>query len=84
MILEQNPVHGVRKPKDRVNARRLSEQKYRTLGDILRQAVEDGQYEATAEMIGVIALTGCWRSEVISLRCGEVDIEGSCGIPSPR
>jgi hypothetical protein len=38
------------------------------LGDILRQAVEDGQYETTAEMIRVIALTGCWRSEVISLR----------------
>jgi hypothetical protein len=44
-IIEQNPVHGVRKPKDRVNARRLSEQEYRTLSDILRQAVEDGQYE---------------------------------------
>jgi integrase len=26
----------------------------------------------------VIALTGCRRSEVIGLRCGEVDIEGSC------
>ena len=77
-IIEQNPVHGVRKPKDQVNARRLSEQEYRTLGDILRKAVEDGQYETTAEIIRVIALTGCRRSEVIGLRCGEVDIEGSC------
>ncbi|WP_292189224.1 site-specific integrase [Mesorhizobium sp.] len=77
-IVEQNPVHGVRKPKDQVNARRLSEQEYRTLGDILRKAAEDRQYETTAEMIRVIALTGCRRSEVIGLRYGEIDIEGSC------
>ena len=77
-IIEQNPVHGVRKPKDQVNARRLSEQEYRTLGHILRRAVEDGQYETTAEIIRVIALTGCRRSEVIGLRGGEVDVEGSC------
>ncbi len=77
-IIEQNPVHGVRKPKDQVNTRRLSEQEYRALGNILRQAVEDGQYKTTAEVIRVIALTGCRRSEVIGLRCGEVDIEGSC------
>jgi hypothetical protein len=37
-------VHGIRKPKDKVNAHRLSEQEYRTLGDILRKAIEDGQY----------------------------------------
>jgi integrase len=77
-IIEQNPVHGVRKPKDQVNARRLSEQEYRTLGEILRNAVEDGLYRTTAEMIRVIALTGCRRSEVIGLQYGEVDIDGSC------
>ncbi|SMH30621.1 tyrosine-type recombinase/integrase [Mesorhizobium australicum] len=77
-IIDQNPVHGVRKPKDQVNARRLSEQEYRTLGDVLRKALENRQYETTAEMIRVIALTGCRRSEVIGLRWGEVDIEGSC------
>jgi integrase len=77
-IVEQNPAHGVRKPKDQVNARSLSEQEYRTLGDILRKAIEDRQYETTAAIIRVIALTGCRRSEVIGLRRGEVDIEGSC------
>lgn len=39
---------------------------------------EGGQYETTAEIVRVIALTGCRRSEVIRLRFGEVDIEGSC------
>ena len=71
-------MNGFRKPKDQVNARRLSETEYCTLGDILRKAVEDGQCETTAKIIQVIALTGCRRSEIIGLRCGEVDIEGSC------
>lgn len=77
-IIEQNPAHGVRKPKDNVSGRRLSEQEYRLLGNILRNAVNDGQYAMAAEMIRIIALTGCRRSEVIKLRWSEVDIEGSC------
>jgi integrase len=77
-IIEQNPAHGVRKPKDQINSRRVSEREYRTLGGILRKAVEEGQYETTAEIIRVIALTGCRRSEVIGLQCCEIDFEGSC------
>jgi integrase len=77
-IIESNPTHGVRKPKDNVNGRRLSEQEYRTLGEILRNATEDGQYATAAEMIRILALTGCRRSEIIKLRWNEVDIEGSC------
>ncbi|RWC39566.1 MAG: DUF4102 domain-containing protein [Mesorhizobium sp.] len=77
-IIDQNPAHGVRKPKDQVNARRLSEQEYRILGDILRKAAKDRQYETSAAMIRLIALTGCRRSEVIGLRWSEVDFEGSC------
>jgi hypothetical protein len=38
-IIEQNPVPGVRKPKDQVNAHRLSEQAYHTLGEILRKVI---------------------------------------------
>jgi integrase len=77
-IIESNPTHGVRKPKDNVNGRRLSEQEYRALGEILRNATEDGQYATAAEMIRVLALTGCRRSEIIKLRWDEVDVEGSC------
>ncbi|WP_414902800.1 tyrosine-type recombinase/integrase [Sphingomonas flavalba] len=77
-IIEQNPVHGVRKPKDNVNSRRLSEREYRTLGAILRKATADGQYAMAAQMIRIIALTGCRRSEIINLRREEVDIDGSC------
>lgn len=78
-IIEHNPAHGVRKPKDNINSRRLSEEEYRTLGEILGRATEDRERSATAaEMIRVLALTGCRRSEVIKLRWNEVDVEGSC------
>ena len=77
-IIEGNPAHGVRKPKDNVNGRRLSEQEYRALGEILRKAAEDGQYATAAQMIRVLALTGCRRSEIIKLRWNEIDFEGSC------
>jgi integrase len=77
-IIETNPAHGIRKPKDRVRSRRLSEAEYRTLGGILRKAAEDERYQITADIIRQIALTGCRRSEMIKLRWDEADMEASC------
>jgi integrase len=77
-VIEHNPAHGLRKPKDNVKDRRLSEQEYRTLGDILRKVAEDGRYATAANMIRLIALTGCRRSEIINLRWDEIDTAGSC------
>lgn len=77
-VLDQNPTHGIRRPKDNASKRRLSEEEYRLLGDILRGAVADGAYATAAEMIRLLALTGCRRSEIIKLSWEEVDREGSC------
>ena len=38
--IETNPAHGIRKPKDRVRDRRLTEAEYRALGAILRKAAD--------------------------------------------
>lgn len=77
-IIETNPAHGVRKPKDNVRNRRLTEAEYRTLGEILRGAAEDDKYETTVDIIRQIALTGCRRSEMIGLKWVEADTEASC------
>lgn len=77
-IIETNPAHGIRKPKDRVRNRRLTEAEYRVLGQILRKATDDERYQMTAEIIRQIAFTGCRRSEMIKLRWAEVDMEASC------
>lgn len=77
-IIERNPAHGIRKPKDNVRNRRLTEAEYRTLGEILRKAAEDEKYEITVEIIRQIALTGCRRTEMITLQWMEVDTDASC------
>ncbi len=77
-IIEANPAHGVRKPKDAVRTRRLNEDEYRTLGRILNEAAEDDRYTRTVEIIRQIAMSGCRRSEIIKLRKTELDTVGSC------
>lgn len=77
-IIESNPAHGIRKPKDNVRKRRLSEAEYRTLGQMLRDAARQEKYVMTVDIIRQIALTGCRRSEMIKLKWAEADTEASC------
>lgn len=77
-IIEQNPAHGLRKPKDRVRDRRLTEAEYRVLGEMLRTAAMVEKYEMTVEIVRQIALTGCRRTEIIKLMWTEADTDSSC------
>ncbi|WP_234729450.1 tyrosine-type recombinase/integrase [Acidocella facilis] len=77
-IIDRNPAHGLRKPKDNVRNRRLTEAEYRTLGEMLRTAAKDEKYATTVDIIRQIALTGCRRSEIIELMWAEADTETSC------
>ncbi|MDF1719684.1 MAG: integrase arm-type DNA-binding domain-containing protein [Minwuia sp.] len=76
-IIEHNPTHGLRKPKYKVRDRRLSESEYRTLGDILRQACRSNHLRIHADILRLIALTGCRRGEIVNLKWSAVDLEGS-------
>jgi integrase len=77
-IIEHNPAHGIRKPKDNVRNRRLTEAEYRTLGEILRNAARNEKYQMTVDIIRQITLTGCRRTEMIKLRWIEADTDASC------
>ncbi|KPP88856.1 MAG: Site-specific recombinase XerD [Rhodobacteraceae bacterium HLUCCA08] len=77
-VIDHNPTHGLRKPKYQVRDRRLSEAEYRILGGLLRQAQKSDHYRLHAEILWILAVTGCRRGEIINLRWSEVDIEGSC------
>lgn len=77
-IIEINPAHGIRKPKDNVRNRRLTEAEYRMLGNILSNAAKNENYQMTVDIIRQIALTGCRRTEMITLRWIEADTEASC------
>jgi integrase len=76
-IIEINPAHGVRKPKDAVRKRRLNEEEYRTLGRILAKAAEDERYTRTVDIIRLIAMSGCRRGEIIEVQKAEIDTVGS-------
>lgn len=75
-LIDHNPAHGIRKPKCNVRQRRLSEEEYRALGEMLRAA--EASYPTTVNIIRQIAMTGCRRSEIINLRWSDVDIGHSC------
>jgi integrase len=77
-LIEKNPVHGIRKPADGVKTRRLSDDEYRLLGQILQEKAADEQFEMTVQIIRHLALTACRRGEAIHLKRPEVDVEGSC------
>jgi integrase len=77
-IIIANPAHGLRKPKDNVRNRRLTEAEYRTLGEMLRTAETEEKYATTVEIVRQIALTGCRRSEMIGLMWTEADTDASC------
>jgi integrase len=76
-IIQSNPAHGIRKPKDNVRKRRLSEAEYRILGRMLHDAAKE-KYATIADIIRQLALTGCRRSEMIGLKWAEADTEASC------
>lgn len=69
---------GIRKPKDNVRDRRLTEAEYRTLGKMPYKAAEYEKYAMTVEIIRQIAMTGCRRSEMIGLKWIEADTDASC------
>ena len=77
-IIEHNVAHGIRKPKDCVRDRRLTHAEYQLLGQMLSTARQSPELEPTIEITRLLALTGCRRSEIISLKWSEVDFANSC------
>ncbi len=66
-VIEHNPAHDLKRPKDNVRQRRLSQCEYRLLGEMLREANKDCTCETAVAVIRLLAMTGCRRSEVIGL-----------------
>jgi len=73
------------KPKYQVRDRRLSEAEYRVLGGILREALESDHYRIHADILRLIALTGCRHGESsISNGARSIFREAVCGWSTAR
>ena len=70
-----NPCRGVRKFPTRPRERFLTDTEFRRLGTVLDRAVADGGVSVHAvAAIRLLLLTGCRKSEILSLRWQDVDL----------
>lgn len=71
--LQQNPVKGVRRFRDKKNERFLSLNEFRQLGAALNQASDAGENSHAIAIIRLLILTGARKSEIEKLKWDEVD-----------
>ena len=78
-IIPVNPARGVKRPADQRRNVRLSAEQYRALGMAIIRAERAGRgsWHATA-LMRLLALTGCRRGEIETLRWADVDFAGQC------
>ena len=73
-----NPVRGVKRFPDGKNERFLSPAELARLGDVLDAAEREGENPSAVAAIRLLALTGCRKAEILSLRWDYIDWEGAC------
>ncbi len=73
-----NPVRGVKRYADKKGERFLSSDELARLGDALTVAEKKGENPAAIAGIRLLILTGCRKSEILTLRWDEVDFERGC------
>lgn len=77
-LLSDNPCKGVRLAPVKAMNRFLSGAELQRLGAALEAAAADGAHPHGLNIVRLLALTGARRSEIASLRWGEVDVEHGC------
>ena len=70
----RNPCRAVRRYKTRTRERFLTQEEFRRLGRVLRDAEADGSvWPPAVAAIRLLLLTGCRRSEILTLHWDDVD-----------
>jgi integrase len=76
--IPNNPVRGVKRPKDNAKKPAFSLELVKRLGDALQDAEKNGEAKAGLLAIKILLLTGCRRMEVLALRKDAVDFQAQC------
>ncbi len=74
-IRSDNPVHGVKRYAEKRSERFLSPLELARLGDALASAERDGENKTAIHAIRLLILTGCRKSEILTLQWSHVNFE---------
>jgi integrase len=75
---ETNPVHGVKRYPDKKEERFLTPIEFGKLGEAMTDAEDDGENIYGLAGIRLLMLTGCRKSEILTLKWEYVDFENAC------
>jgi integrase len=75
---EINPVHGVKRFPDGKEERFLTLVEFGKLGEAMNSAEDDGESIYGLAGIRLLMLTGCRKSEILTLKWDHVDFENTC------
>jgi len=73
-----NPAHGVKLFPSKSHERFLSPAELGQLGEVLTKAEREGVNPSAVNAIRLLIMTGCRKSEILTLRWHDVDFERSC------
>ena len=73
-----NPVRGVERFKDKKSQKFLSPSELARLADAMKEAEDSGANMRGVNVIRLLAMSGCRKSEIEGLRWSEVDADRSC------
>ncbi len=74
-LRSNNPVRGVKRFADRRNERFLSPKELAQLGEALTYAEKNGENKVAINAIRLLILTGCRKSEILTLQWAHVNFE---------
>lgn len=77
-VIPINPATGVKRPADNKRERRLTAAEFKALGEALEGAELDCETWQAIAAVRLLALTGCRKGEIESLKWAEVDEDGRC------
>lgn len=77
-LISENPARAVRKYQDNKRQRFLSHEEIKALGQAIRDADQEAMNATALAAIKTLLLTGCRKSEVLSLPWNWVDTKAGC------
>jgi integrase len=77
-IIESNPARGIKKYKDKKKEVFLDIEEIKQLGLAIKQAEKKGLNKTALNAIKLLLLTGCRKTEILSLKWDYIDFKNKC------